>query len=57
MQQSSIEKRGMEKYLEFLEKQSRGGVLVVAILMVIGIAIVDYLTGTRLHFPSFTCSL
>jgi diguanylate cyclase (GGDEF)-like protein len=50
MEQSGIEKRGMEKYLDSVEKQPRGRVLVAALLIVIGIAIVDYLTGVEIIF-------
>jgi len=48
MKQSNIEKHGTEKTLEILERQPRSLLLTGALLILIGISILDYITGLEI---------
>jgi diguanylate cyclase (GGDEF)-like protein len=53
MKQCNVEKHGMEEALEFLERQPRGLLLTGTLLILVGISILDYITGLEITFSFF----
>jgi diguanylate cyclase (GGDEF)-like protein len=53
MEENNLERSGTEKVLKLLEKQPRGLLLAVALLILIGISILDYLSGLEITFSFF----
>ena len=53
MKQSKVETRGIEKAFEILERQPKSLLLASALLILVGISILDYITGPELTFSFF----
>jgi len=53
MKQDTVEKQGMEKALEFLEKQPGSLLLAGSLLILVFISIIDYLSGLEILFSFF----